>query len=93
MSIQIERLQGTNRDTKKRQKVLQLQIRTLVEERADFLAQLQDQHREIINLKKQLGVAEKENEDLTSFEVNENIILAIIITYFIGSFFFELIPA
>lgn len=36
-----------------------------MEERADFLAQLQDQHREIQSLKKSLGMAEKENEDLS----------------------------
>lgn len=45
--------------------MLQVQIRSLVEERADFLAQLQDQHREINGLKKSLGMAEKENEDLS----------------------------
>lgn len=39
-------------------------MRTLCEERADFLAQLQDQHREINALKRRLGIAEKENEDL-----------------------------
>lgn len=40
-------------------------MRQLCEERADFLAQLQDQHREIVLLKRSLGLAEKENEDLT----------------------------
>lgn len=36
----------------------------MCEERADFLAQMQDQHREIVTLKQRLGIAEKENEDL-----------------------------
>lgn len=42
-------------------------MKTLCEERADFLAQLQDQHRDIVHLKKNLGLAEKENEDLSYF--------------------------
>lgn len=44
-------------------------MRSLVEERADFLAQLQDQHREIIALRKRLGITEKENEDLSKCQV------------------------
>lgn len=65
LTIQLERLKTSGRESRKRQKLLQLQIRSLVEERADFLAQLQDQHREILSLKKSLGMAEKENEDLS----------------------------
>lgn len=42
-----------------------MQARGLVEERADFLAQLQDQNRELINLRARLGLARKENEDLS----------------------------
>ena len=61
---QLERLKNSGRESRRRQKVAQNQIRTLCEERADFLAQLQDQHREIVLLRKQLGIAEKENEDL-----------------------------
>lgn len=64
LTIQIERLKNTTSDTRRRQKLLQAQIRTLCEERADFLAQLQDQHREIFALRRRLGIAEKENEDL-----------------------------
>ncbi len=41
-----------------------------MEERADFLAQLQDQHRDILSLRKRLGIAEKENEDLSKYQVN-----------------------
>lgn len=65
LNIQLERLKTSGRESRKRQKMLQLQIRSLVEERADFLAQLQDQHREIVSLKNRLGMAEKENEDLS----------------------------
>lgn len=67
----MERLRNSGRESRKRHKLLQLQIRSLVEERADFLAQLQDQHREIISLKKSLGMAEKENEDL-SWDLSRN---------------------
>lgn len=66
----MERLKQSGRDTRKRQKLLQIQIRSLIDERADFLAQLQDQHREIINLRKRLGIAEKENEDLINSNNN-----------------------
>lgn len=64
LNIQIERLKNAGRESRRRQKLMQVQVRTLCEERADFLAQMQDQHREIITLKKRLGIAEKENEDL-----------------------------
>ncbi|XP_037957562.1 RILP-like protein homolog [Teleopsis dalmanni] len=64
LNVQQERLKISGRDTRRRQKVLQTQVRNLCEERADFLAQLQDQYREINHLRKSLGLAEKENEDL-----------------------------
>lgn len=64
LTIQLDRLKNAGRESRKRQKILQMQIRTLCEERADFLAQMQDQHREIVTLKQRLGIAEKENEDL-----------------------------
>lgn len=69
----MERLTNAGRESRKRQKLLQVQVRSLVEERADFLAQLQDQHREIISLRKRLGITEKENEDLSKCqEENSN---------------------
>lgn len=38
------------------------------------MAQLQDQHRELMALKKNLGIAEKENEDLSKGnEENDNL--------------------
>ncbi|XP_055386790.1 RILP-like protein homolog [Condylostylus longicornis] len=72
LNIQIERLTNSGRDSRRRQKMLQVQVKTLCEERADFLAQLQDQHREINQLKKRLGIAEKENEDLANSLEYEN---------------------
>lgn len=41
-----------------------MQVRNLCDERADFLVQLQDQHRDISVLRQRLGLAQKENEDL-----------------------------
>ncbi|KAG4078400.1 hypothetical protein HA402_013111 [Bradysia odoriphaga] len=72
LNIQMERLTNSSRESRKRQKLLQVQVRSLVEERADFLAQLQDQHREILLLRRRLGIAEKENEDLSKCQDEEN---------------------
>ena len=47
----------------------QAQVRGLIDERADFLAQLQDQHRELLGLRQRLGLAQKENEDLAKSHV------------------------
>lgn len=47
----------------------QSQVRGLLDERADFLAQLQDQQRELLGLKQRLGLAQKENEDLAKCHV------------------------
>ncbi|XP_022223193.1 LOW QUALITY PROTEIN: RILP-like protein homolog [Drosophila obscura] len=73
LNIQSERLKGSERDTRRRHKLMQAQVKTLCEERADFLAQLQDQCREINQLRKRLGLAEKENEDLVqSYDDDQN---------------------
>lgn len=63
-AVEIEQFKHQSQESKKRFKTLQHQVKTLCEERADFLAKIQDQHKEMIILKKQLGIAEKENEDL-----------------------------
>ncbi|XP_057341123.1 RILP-like protein homolog isoform X3 [Microplitis mediator] len=65
LTIQVEKLSAVGRELKRKQRQAQMQSRGLVEERADFLAQLQDQNRELINLRARLGLARKENEDLT----------------------------
>lgn len=62
--VEIDQLKHQSQESKKRFKTLQQQVKTLCEERADFLVKIQDQHKEMIILKKQLGIAEKENEDL-----------------------------
>ncbi|XP_017112366.1 RILP-like protein homolog isoform X1 [Drosophila elegans] len=73
LTIQAERLKASERDTRRRHKLMQAQVKTLCEERADFLAQLQDQSRDINQLRKRLGLAEKENEDLVaSYDDGQN---------------------
>ncbi|KAL7288085.1 hypothetical protein TKK_0017873 [Trichogramma kaykai] len=65
LTNQVDKLTVVGRELKRKQRQAQMQARGLVEERADFLAQLQDQNRELINLRARLGLARKENEDLT----------------------------
>ncbi|GJQ85388.1 hypothetical protein Trydic_g10162 [Trypoxylus dichotomus] len=64
LKLQVERLTGTSRDLRRKHKSLQLQIRNLCDERADFIVLLQDQQRDITYLRQRLGLAQKENEDL-----------------------------
>ncbi|XP_058805522.1 RILP-like protein homolog isoform X2 [Phymastichus coffea] len=64
LNNQVDKLTVVGRELKRKQRQAQMQARGLVEERADFLAQLQDQNRELINLRARLGLARKENEDL-----------------------------
>ncbi|XP_029666304.1 RILP-like protein homolog isoform X1 [Formica exsecta] len=68
LTAQVEKLTVVGRELKRKQRQAQMQARGLVEERADFLAQLQDQNRELINLRGRLGMAKKENEDLTKLQ-------------------------
>ncbi|XP_031841819.1 rab interacting lysosomal protein like isoform X2 [Nomia melanderi] len=65
LTAQVEKLGVVGRELKRKQRQAQMQARGLVEERADFLAQLQDQNRELISLRGRLGLAKKENEDLS----------------------------
>ncbi|OXU28085.1 hypothetical protein TSAR_013884 [Trichomalopsis sarcophagae] len=65
LNNQVDKLSVVGRELKRKQRQAQMQARGLVEERADFLAQLQDQNRELINLRARLGLARKENEDLS----------------------------
>uniref|UniRef100_A0A8D8SCQ3 RILP-like protein homolog n=2 Tax=Cacopsylla melanoneura TaxID=428564 RepID=A0A8D8SCQ3_9HEMI len=64
LNRQIDRLTSTVRELRRKARLGQVQVRGLIDERADFLAALQDNQREVIGLKQQLGLAEKENEDL-----------------------------
>ncbi|XP_017761757.1 PREDICTED: RILP-like protein homolog isoform X1 [Eufriesea mexicana] len=68
LTAQVEKLKVICRELKRKQRQAQMQARGLVEERADFLAQLQDQNRELINLRARLGLAKKENEDLSKLQ-------------------------
>ncbi|XP_076294269.1 rab interacting lysosomal protein like isoform X2 [Lasioglossum baleicum] len=68
LTAQVEKLGVVGRELKRKQRQAQMQARGLVEERADFLAQLQDQNRELINLRARLGLARKENEDLSKLQ-------------------------
>ncbi|KAL3270956.1 hypothetical protein HHI36_021460 [Cryptolaemus montrouzieri] len=65
----VERLMTSSRDAKRKHKTLQVQVRTLCDERADFLVQLQDQQRDITALRQRLGLAQKENEDLSKLDL------------------------
>lgn len=73
LKTQVERLTNSSKELRRKHKSMQYQVRTLCDERADFLVQLQDQQRDISALRQRLGLAQKENEDL----VNVNILLII----------------
>lgn len=60
----MERLKTSSIESKKRQKLLQTQMRTLLDEKADLLVQVQDQNREIAVLRRSLGFGGKEQLDL-----------------------------
>lgn len=64
LKSQVERLTSSSRELRRKHKSMQSQVRTLCDERADFLVQLQDQQRDISALRQRLGLAQKENEDL-----------------------------
>ncbi|PSN51361.1 RILP-like protein [Blattella germanica] len=64
LTTQVERLTLIGKELRRKHRGSQAQVRTLIDERADFLAQLQDQQRELFGLKQRLGLAQKENEDL-----------------------------
>lgn len=70
LKLQVERVTGSNRELRRKHRSLQSQVRTLCDERADFLVQLQDQQRSIGALRQRLGLAQKENEDLAKSDVS-----------------------
>lgn len=61
----MERLQVTLKELRRKHRFVQTQCRSLVEERADILSQLQKQQKEFISLRQRFGMAQKENEDLS----------------------------
>lgn len=66
MTIQLERLKNSAQDLKKRNKTLQTQVRSMLDERTDFLVQIQDRKQEINTLKRSLGITDKTEEDVDS---------------------------
>lgn len=66
----MERLQATLKDLRRKHRITQMQCRSLVEERADILSQLQKQQKEFISLRQRFGMAQKENEDLSKSRVS-----------------------
>ncbi|XP_050310640.1 LOW QUALITY PROTEIN: RILP-like protein homolog [Anthonomus grandis grandis] len=69
LKSQIERLTTTSKELRRKHKFMQNQVRTLWDEKADFLVQLQDQQRDVNALRQRLGLAEKENEDLVKSDL------------------------
>ncbi|CAH1977779.1 unnamed protein product [Acanthoscelides obtectus] len=69
LRTQVERLSTSSRELRRKHKSMQAQVRTLCDERADFLVQLQDQQRDISALRQRLGLAQKENEDLVKCDL------------------------
>ncbi|CAG9815042.1 unnamed protein product [Phaedon cochleariae] len=65
LKTQVEKLTNSSRELRRKHKSMQSQVRILCDERADFLVQLQDQQRDISALRQRLGLAQKENEDLS----------------------------
>ena len=75
----MEQLTIISRELRRKQRLGQAQIHSLIDERADFLAQVHDQQREVQLLRQRLGLAEKENEDLSISAVRTSMqILSII---------------
>lgn len=69
----MEQLTIISRELRRKQRLGQAQIHSLIDERADFLAQVHDQQREVQLLRQRLGLAEKENEDLSISAVSSSV--------------------
>lgn len=67
----MDRLQATLKELRRKHRFVQTQCRSLVEERADILSQLQKQQKEFISLRQRFGMAQKENEDLSKYRVSK----------------------
>uniref|UniRef100_A0A6P7F6H7 RILP-like protein homolog isoform X2 n=1 Tax=Diabrotica virgifera virgifera TaxID=50390 RepID=A0A6P7F6H7_DIAVI len=72
LKTQVEKLTSSSKELRRKHKSMQNQVRTLCDERADFLVQLQDQQRDISALRQRLGLAQKENEDLSDVPIPSN---------------------
>ncbi|GFW32850.1 integrase catalytic domain-containing protein [Trichonephila clavipes] len=68
MQLEVDRLLKVNKELSHRNRHLQKQMYTLVEEKSDLQANMQNQQKECLDLQARLDVAVKENMDLSSFE-------------------------
>ena len=62
-----------NKELRRKQSHISQQMRTLVEERADLQALLQEQSKNLAALNKRLGVAQRDNEDLVQCQVDSRV--------------------
>lgn len=69
MQLEVERLTKINKELSHRNRHLQKQMYTLVEEKSDLQANIQNQQKECQDLQVKLNAAMKENMDLASLEV------------------------
>lgn len=69
MQLEIERLSSVNKELSHRNRHLQKQMYTLLEEKSDLQANIQNQQKECQDLQVKLSAAVKENMDLASLEV------------------------
>ncbi|CAL1273624.1 unnamed protein product [Larinioides sclopetarius] len=68
MQLELDRLSKVNKELSHRNRYLQKQLYTLVEEKSDLQANIQNQQKECVDLQAQLSIAVKENMDLSSVE-------------------------
>ena len=60
----------SNKELRRKSNHVAEQMRSLVEERADLQAALQEQSRSVDVLSKRLGLAQRDNQDLVQSQVN-----------------------
>ncbi|KAK7070377.1 JNK_SAPK-associated protein-1, partial [Halocaridina rubra] len=66
LKSQLEKVNHVNRELRRRQRTNNNQMRSLIDERAELQAALQEETRAVTILRQRLGLAQKENEDLAS---------------------------
>ncbi|XP_068235207.1 RILP-like protein homolog isoform X1 [Palaemon carinicauda] len=66
LKSQLEKVNHVNRELRRRQRTNNIQMRSLIDERAELQAALQEETRAVSVLRQRLGLAQKENEDLAS---------------------------
>ncbi|XP_045610715.1 RILP-like protein homolog isoform X2 [Procambarus clarkii] len=64
LKSQLEKVNHVNRELRRRQRTNNTQMRSLIDERAELQAALQEETRTVTVLRQRLGLAQKENEDL-----------------------------